>query len=367
MTTEPFSSFKFIGSGDDYFSMAIAEIEIAKFNITMESYIFECDDIGKRVLKALANASKRNVTVRLMVDGIGSHSQILELRTYCQAHQIQFRVFRALPRILIGYARLTQFIRTANRRNHRKLLIVDKQTAFVGSFNISKLHSQTSSGNLAWKDLAAKVEGPEVIKIWELANAYWNKFRLSLRGRIPKINFTRVRSTHSMAARRSSRNLLIEKIRNSKIQIKILTPYFVPSKKLLKALKTATKTHTNIEIIIPWRSDFIIVDMAARFIIRTLLTRKIKVYRYLPSFLHAKSTTIDDWATMGSHNLNHRSLVHDLELDITLENPEELKALEKYWQKIYSESRLVTQEELNNDSFFFRLLCRFAYWFKNWL
>ncbi len=367
MTTETFSSFKFIGSGDEYYSLAIAEIDLAKSNITMESYIFECDDIGIRILTALAGASKRNVTVRLMVDGIGSHSQISELRSYCQTHQIQFRVFRALPNLLIGYARLTQFMRTANRRNHRKLLIIDKQTAFVGSFNISKLHSQASSGNLAWKDLAARVEGPEVAKIWELANAYWNKFRLSLRGRIPKIDFKRVRSTHSMAARRSSRNLLIEKLRTSKKQIKILTPYFVPSKKLLKALKLATKTHTNIEIIIPARSDFLIVDMAARFIIRTLLNRKIKVYRYLPSFLHAKSTTIDDWATMGSHNLNHRSLVHDLELDITLEKTDELAALENYWQIIHAQSRLVTEEELNSDSFVFRLLCRFAYWFKNWL
>ena len=170
-----------------------------------------------------------------------------------------------------------------------------------------------------------------------------------------------------MAARRSSRNQLIDKIRNSKSQIQILTPYFVPSKKLMKALKTATKNHTNIEIIIPLRSDFIIVDMAARFIIRTLLTRKIKVYHYLPSFLHAKSTTVDNWATMGSHNLNHRSLVHDLELDITLEKPDELAALENFWQTVRSQSRLVTQEELNTDSFVFRMVCHFAYWFKNWL
>lgn len=371
MTAEPFTSFNFIGSGDEYFDRIVAEINTAQTEILMECYIFDFDEVGQRVLRALATAAKRKVLTRLMVDGIGTYTQISQIKSYCRSHGIHFRVYRPLPKFLVRFTRFTQFMRTANRRNHRKILIVDKTKAIVASFNISRVHSEKLVGAKVWRDLAAYVEGPEVVKIWDLASAYWTKFRLSLRRRIPKIHFTRVRSTHSMWARRTSRNLLFEKIKNSKKNIKILTPYFIPSKKLVRSLRRACNNHQNIEIIIPVRSDFLIVDMAARHIIRTMLhkpqTREIRFYQYTPTFLHAKSVQSDDWATMGSHNLNHRSLVHDLELDITLEAQTELEALNSYWQYIKSESRLMTREDLAKDSFFTRLLCRFSFWFKNWL
>lgn len=367
MNEKAFTSFKFIGSGDEYYDLIIAEIAKAQSDIIMESYIFDFDGIGKRVLKALADAAKRNVMTRLMVDGIGAYTQISQLKTFCKSNGIHFRVYRPLPFLFGRYGRFTQFMRTANRRNHRKILVIDKKIAFVASFNISQVHSEKLSQERSWKDLAAFIQGPEIEKIWELSNAYWKRFRLSIRRRIPRIDFTRVRSTHSMFARRTSRNQLFDRIKNSQKHVKILTPYFVPSKKLIRALRKATRNQQNIEIIIPNRSDFLIVDLATRHIIRTLLNDKIKVYRYLPTFLHAKSVAVDDWATMGSHNLNHRSLVHDLELDITLESPQELKELEIYWQSIKSASSLITKEELEKDSFFVRQLCRLSFWFKNWL
>lgn len=367
MTFESITSFKLIGSGDDYYNQVVDQIGQAQSEIIMESYIFEFDEVGKRILDALAEAAKRNIFIRLMIDGIGSYTQTSVIREFCTIHGIQFRVYRPLPKLLVDYTRFTQFMRTANRRNHRKVIIIDQQIAFIASLNISRVHSEKILGKNAWKDLAAQISGPEVIKIHQLTNAYWSKFYFSIKGRIPKINFVRIRSTHSMAARRASRNLLFQKIRQSKNHIKILTPYFVPSIKLIRALKQASQAHQNIEIIIPVRSDFLIVDMASRHIIRTLLTKKIKIYQYQPSFLHAKCLSVDNWATLGSHNVNHRSLVHDLELDVTLEKPDELSSLEHYWEQIKINSRLITREELIQDSIFKRLLCRFSFWFKYWL
>lgn len=367
MNVEPFSSFRFIESGDEYYDLIISEITKSENEIIIESYIFDFDAIGKRVLLALAEATKRNVLARVLVDGIGTYAHLAQISAFCRENGIQFRVYRALPYLTNNFRGFTRFLRTINRRNHRKVIVIDKTKAFVASFNISKVHSENLSGKDAWKDLAVFVEGPEVTTIWTLVSVFWTKYYFTVMKSVPQVGLRRIRSTHSMAARRAARNLLFQKIVNSKNHVKILTPYFVPSKKLVRALKTAAKNHGNVEIILPFRSDFLFVDLAARHVLRTLLTHKIKAYQYKPTFMHAKSVCADSWATLGSHNLNHRSLVHDLELDITLEADSELAALESYWQKIKRDSHNVSREELAKDTFFIRVLCRISFWFKNWL
>lgn len=367
MSDVAFNSIRFICSGDEYFDLIVDEINQAQVEVQMESYIFEFDAIGKRILMALADACARKVNVRLMVDGIGSLTSINQIRGYCQANGIEFRVYRALPYIGSILKHFTRFLKVTNRRNHRKILIRDKKAAFVASYNISKVHSEKETGEAAWKDLAVLVKGPEVAKISSLANAYWLRFPFSMVRRQKRINFERVRSTHSMSSRRLAKLQLIDRMMASTHHIRILTPYFVPSKKVIRALITASRNHGNIEILVPSRSDFIIVDLAGRHVLRKLLKYNIKFYQYLPSFMHAKAVIVDDWATLGSHNLNHRSLIHDLEMDVTLEGKFELRPLEDYWEKLKSKSRHISKTEIDQDSFLIRQLCRISFWFKNWL
>ncbi len=367
MSEAAFNSIRFICSGDEYYDLIVDEINQAQVEVQMESYIFDFDAIGKRILMALADARIRQVNVRLMVDGIGSLTSINQIRTYCDAQGIEFRVYRALPYIGSILKHFTRFLKVTNRRNHRKIVVIDKKTAFVASYNVSKVHSEKESGSAAWKDLAVLVKGPEVAKISSLANAYWLRFPFSMMRQHKRVVFERVRSTHSMASRRLAKRQLIDRMKTSTQHVRILTPYFVPSKKVIRALVTSAKNHGVVEIIVPNRSDFIIVDLAGRYVLRKLLKYNIQVYQYQPSFMHAKAIIVDEWATMGSHNLNHRSLVHDLEMDIILEGRTELQPLENYWEHLRSQSRLVSKSEIDQDSFLIRQLCRFSFWFKNWL
>jgi cardiolipin synthase len=362
-----FTSVRFICSGDEYYDLIVHELDHAQSEIQIESYIFDFDSVGQRILHTLAKAVERNVDVRLMVDGIGSLTQISQIREFCRQNGINFRVYRAIPYIDIVVRHFFRFLKTTNRRNHRKIVVVDKRRAFVASFNISKVHSEKESGIEAWKDLAVLVEGPEVAKISALANAYWRRFPFSVMNRHPKIVFTRVRSTHSIASRRMAKQQVLQRMKMAAQRIQILTPYFVPSKKVIRALIMAAKNNVAIEIIIPSRSDFLIVDLAGRYVLRKLLKYNIAVYQYGPSFMHAKCIVIDQWATLGSHNLNHRSLVHDLEMDITIESKPELEPLENYWNSLKKNSVTVSREQIEKDSFFIRMLCRFSFWFKNWL
>lgn len=367
MSDVAFTSIRFISSGDEYYDLIVDEINQAQVEIQIESYIFNFDPIGKRILLALAEARQRNVGVRLMVDGIGSLTSISQIREYCSTHGIEFRIYRALPYIGSIVKHFTRFLKATNRRNHRKIVVIDRSKAFVASFNISRVHSEKECGPAAWKDLAVLVQGPEVQKISSLADMYWIRFPFSIMNRHKRLSFRRVRSTHSMASRRLAKKQLVDRMKASQQTIQILTPYFIPSRKVIRALIVAAKNHGQIEIIIPNRSDFIVVDLAGRYVLRKLLKYKINVYHYQPSFMHAKSVIVDNWATLGSHNLNHRSLIHDLEMDITLEGEAELQPLKTYWSQLKSQARLISKEELDQDSLFIRLLCRFSFWFKNWL
>lgn len=367
MTSAAFDSIQFISKGDDYYELIAQEIAKAQSEVLIESYIFDFDTIGKKILHALAAAAQRNIDVRLLVDGIGSYTQITEISHFCRIHRIKFRVYRALPYWNHFNNKVTRFLKSINRRNHRKIVVIDKTKAFVASFNISNVHSEIESGAHAWKDLAVFVQGPEVSKIWTLANTFWTRFPFSMLNRAPRVTLLRIRSTHSMASRRAGRNQVLHRMANAQYNIKILTPYFVPSRRLIQALIRASKRPVEIELILPKRSDFVVVDLAGRHVLRKLLKHKIKVYHYVPSFMHAKGLIIDDWATLGSHNMNHRSLIHDLELDVTLDGSLEVRPLADYWSTLKSSATEITREELSNDSWLIRVLCQFAFWFRNWL
>ncbi|MBL7546181.1 MAG: phosphatidylserine/phosphatidylglycerophosphate/cardiolipin synthase family protein [Bdellovibrionaceae bacterium] len=367
MATGGFTSIRFISSGDEYFDSLVSEINQAQTEIQFESYIFDFDVVGVRVLAALAEAAKRGVSVRLLIDGIGSFASISSIQKFCRENGIQFRVYRAIPYINSIVRHFFRFLKTANRRNHRKLMIVDRARAFVASFNISKVHSEKEVGKAAWKDLALLVEGPEVTSISALANTYWKRFPFSIMKRRQRLNFERIRSTHSIASRRAAKKQLLTQMSEASKRVYILTPYFVPSRKFVRALIAIAKRKINLEIILPDRSDFLIVDLAGRHVVRRLLKYNIHVSQYTPSFMHAKAVIVDDWATLGSHNFNHRSLVHDLEIDVILKTPTELAPLENYWNHLKENSRPLTKVDIDKDSFFTRMLCRFCFWFKNWL
>ncbi len=367
MKENGFDSIEFICSGDTYYDRIVEELDKAQSEILVESYIFEYDAVGKRILEALASAAKRKIVTRLVVDGIGSYLPIPEISKFCRNNGIQLRVYRALPYMNKMIHQFTRFLKAVNRRNHRKIIVIDNTKAFVASYNISKVHSEKESGAAAWKDLAVFVKGPEVAKIRALADHFWTRSPFRMMRRLPRFPLTHLRSTHSMASRRSGRHILMQKMKEAQQSIQIVTPYFVPSLRLVRGMVRAAHRNIDIEIIIPTRSDFVIVDWAGRHVLRRILKHKIRVYQYKPSFVHAKGLIVDDWATLGSHNLNHRSLIHDLELDVMLEGEESIRPFKNYWQSLKTDSREILPQEIANDSLLLRMLCQFAFWFRNWL
>ncbi len=172
---QTWTDVKFYFSGDDYFQSIFEKIQLAAYEIRIEMYMFNFDELGKAVLEHLKQARLRGVEVYLLVDGIGSIGFLADLDDYCRKNKIHFKIYHPVPiRLrflqrfsfkLLTWKNIRWFFimfRKINNRDHRKVILIDQKIAFVGSQNIAKVHSETLSLDKAWRDTGVEVQGPPV-------------------------------------------------------------------------------------------------------------------------------------------------------------------------------------------------------------
>jgi cardiolipin synthase len=154
---------------------------------------------------------------------------------------------------------------------------------------------------------------------------------------------------------------LIRRIRNAEDHIFVASAYFLPKGSLLRALKYAARKGVDVEIIVPGTTDVPIVRWAAFEVIKNMFKSGIKVFEYQKSILHAKYMIIDDYCSVGSLNLNHRSLLHDLEVEVVLIDPHDRDNLLQQWQIDRAQSALLTEQKLQSNSWLIQVLSRIAF------
>jgi cardiolipin synthase len=147
----------------------------------------------------------------------------------------------------------------------------------------------------------------------------------------------------------------------------ITTPYFVPPKPLLRALTRAAERGVDVRLLVPARSDVFFMPWASGPFYLTLLQAGARVYQYLPRVLHAKTSLGDQWALVGSSNLNHRSILHDLELDILLTEEASLAQLAIAFEADLNESILLDLQTYERQSWWKRLISRVVLLFRVFL
>lgn len=386
--TEPQIQLHF--DGDSYFTAAIQLIEDAQTEVLIESYIFDLDPIGLRVLKAAEIAVSRGAQVYLIVDGIGSFNWLEQIEKKCIQIGVQFRAYHPLPLTklsLISWRQLRRWLRffkKINRRDHRKMISVDRKSILIGSLNISQVHSKEFLDENAWRDTALllKYSNPEpetlflassFFKTWHLCS----KFRTrNLSGRLfdrsprnERINplQSRFRLNTSPWARYRLLLDLRAKMKNAKERILITNAYFLPRRSILKALRQAAKRGVYVGLILPHKTDVWFVREASRSLYYRLIKSGVHIFEYTPRVLHAKTLVIDDWATIGSHNLNHRSMLHDLELEAVVKEKDSIEELIKKWDQDAQSSLEINLTELGKFTWYRRFFSRILYWFRYWL
>ena len=366
--------------GEAYFDALLKDIHKARSSIELETYIFDNDSLGQKIAAALIEAQKRRVHVRVLVDGAGSRHWGSNLGKNLEQAGVQTRVFHPFPWHLWSLSR--SFIRAPlilkwiylllkiNSRNHRKVCLIDQKIAYVGSINITQKHLNKSAGGAAWRDTAVRLSHEDFSQLLQAFDIAWNHqpfkervqeaFRIVRRNPLIRLNYSRHR-------RRVLYKNLIRILSKCKTRIWITNAYFVPDNVLLKHLRDAANTGVDVRILLPKTSDVWMMTWASATFYQNLLNAGVRIFEYLPSFLHAKSLIADDWILVGSSNLNHRSLMHDLEVDINITTPEAKKDLELQFLEDLKNSKEITLKEWNKRPLWQRAMGRLALYLKYWI
>jgi len=355
----------------NYFDALLEDIQQAKSSLVLETYIFNNDAIGKIIISALKEAASRGVAIRVLMDGIGSSKDGEEIANDLESAGIDACIFRPLPwrfslhrrGLLQGkwHEKISNFFWRINKRNHRKVCIIDNQIAWVGSFNITQDHFG-SDGN-SWKDLAARVSDENVTKLQQSFDQIWR--RVDSRRRYPRLRG--FFSNHSILLRMEKNSSLIQLISNARNRVWITNAYFSPSFTFLRTLKRANAAGVSVRIIVPEKSDIFFFPALSSTYYADLLKAGVRIFEYQGKILHEKSMLIDNCAIVGSTNLNYRSFLHDLELDVLLSHPKTIHDMEKNFQDALEHSHEITAPYLLRYPLLLRILGWLSRPLRYWL
>jgi cardiolipin synthase len=302
-------------TGTDKFEALLAEIKQAKHHIHLQYYIFADDEIGRVVKEALIAKAKEGVEVRVLYDDVGSWD--VKKRFFREMSNAGIEV-HAFLRVVFPI-----FSSKVNYRNHRKVVVIDGKTGFLGGMNIADRYLKGVSWGV-WRDSHFKISGKGVHGLqsaflidWYVASKKLVKGKLYYpEEKIFDDNIMQIVTSGPVGHWRAYLQAVTFSITNAKNYVYIQTPYFLPTDGLNQALQTAAMGGVDVRLLLPKRSDTRTANMASRSFLDDMIKAGVKVYFYESGFLHAKLLVIDDMLTsIGSANIDFRSFEHNFEVN----------------------------------------------------
>jgi cardiolipin synthase A/B len=301
----------------------IADLERAERFCHMEFYIWNEGGTADDVCEAVIRAAKRGVTCRILIDAVGS-SRFLKSKSAHQLRENGVQVVAALP---VGVLELLRV--RFDLRLHRKIVVVDNEVAYTGSFNlVDPRFFKQEAGVGEWVDAMVRIEGPIVNSLsalflwdWEVETGQNLNALLQseeLKG-TKQVGPALVRMVPSGPGpfRDSGYQLLLSSIYAARKELVMTTPYFVPDESVLTALVTAARRGVNVTLIVPEKVDSTLVRYASRSFFDELLSAGVCIFQFREGLLHTKSVTVDGHVTLfGTFNLDIRSFWLDFEVTL---------------------------------------------------
>jgi cardiolipin synthase len=323
--------------GGELFPALIGTMDAATRSVMLETYIFDFGGSAAGVAEALERAARRGVAVHVVVDGLGTPPPPREWRERFSDAGVQWAVYS--PPGLLG-----MLVPGRWQRMHRKLCVVDDQVAFCGGINILDDYHDPNHGSLTAPrfDFAVRVEGPLVGDAQRAMTRLW--LRLSMRSRLQELaaalealsdsRFPPGADDPPAAGARAALALRdnlrfrtrIERayrkaIGGAREEIIIANAYFVPGRKMRKALIVAAQRGVRVRLLLQGRYEYFMQYYSSRPVYGSLLRAGVEIHEYAPSFLHAKVAVVDGrWATVGSSNLDPLSMLLAREANVIVED-----------------------------------------------
>jgi cardiolipin synthase len=336
-----------LAGGDAAYPVMLAAIEQARDCIALASYIFRNDTAGRRFTEALIAAHKRGVAVRVLLDSVGI-GYFLPLAYW--------RMRRAgVPAARFLHTWVPWRMPFLNMRNHRKILVVDGRTAFIGGMNVGAENCRSLSPKHHIEDVHFRVEGPGVRPVMETFARDWvftTEERLDDRCWWPKLDakgpvFLRGLSSGPDADIYKLEMILGVALSVARQRVRIVTPYFLPDARLQFSIAEAVLRGVEVEIVLPRQSDWRFMDWATRGHLRFFNHIEAKVYMTPRPFDHTKLAVVDgEWSLIGSSNWDARSFRLNFEYDLECYDRALAKELEALIDTKIARAERITPESL---------------------
>jgi cardiolipin synthase len=352
--------------GPATYQAMFAAIRRAKDHINVESYIIEDGEVGEQFADLLLERQAQGIQVNLIYDSVGAFGTprtFFDRLTQAGVHVLEFNPVNPLN---------VKKPWTLNHRDHRKLLVVDGNTAFLGGINISSVYSTGSfvrgSGGGAnpaagWRDTDIQIEGPVVGEFQKLFIDTWTKQQgkpLAQKDYFPTVppqgrDIVRAIGSTPDDPYSLIYLTLISAITNAEKQVYITNAYFVPDPQLLKALLDAAARGVDVRLILPGHSDSATVFHAGRSHYAQLLEGGVKIYERRGALLHAKTAIVDGvWSTVGSTNLDWRSALDNDEINAVILGSEFAAQMQAAYAKDLAASESIELSSWNRRSLVLR-------------
>jgi cardiolipin synthase A/B len=385
--------------GRALFPAMIDQIEAARHSVWLALYMVTSRGQSALVLQALMQAAQRGVSVHLVADAFGSHDAPQSLWAELEAAGVKVARYRPLHRFwgLLDSA--------GWRRMHIKLCVIDDTEGFVGGINLIDdffdLHHGWSGAPRL--DYAVHVKGPALIPMQHTVKAVWTRAKLgrdwrddvgqwlSDKHRVRRLRVwlqqARLRLTRreedrfargaqsreamrcafvmrdNLLQRRTIEQAALQAIQQARHRIDIVTPYFYPRRAIRKALRAAAMRGVKVRLLLQGKVDYQLAAMAARVLYGELRRDGVQIYEYQPAFLHAKVLCVDDeWATVGSSNLDPLSLVLNMEANLIVKDRAFVRALSAELTIDFGKSREVLGSAQDASDWRLRLKRGFIRW-----
>lgn len=358
--------------GEHVFPAMLQAIAGATEEILLEMYWFASDRIGTVFAEALAAKASEGVRVQIIYDAVGSweasSSMFAAMREAgCEIHQFN-PIAPWRKRFNVG---------VVNRRDHRKMLVVDGRILFVGGVNIGDPWAPIADGGQGWRDDMIRIVGPAAQNGRAIFNETWltlgrpvraSDWRPSLESVPGADTRVRVLANFFRGDRVAIRREYLRQITRARKQICISNSYFVPDRQVRSQLAAAVRRGVDVKVLLPGESDLVAVFYASRRLYDWLMRHGITLWEWQGPVLHTKSACIDDaWCTVGTYNLDYRSWRFNLEVNVAVEDPEVSTAMRVRFEQDLERSTPVDPRNWRFRPVSDRLIESFFYLFRRLL
>ena len=327
--------------GQHLYDDMLAAIAAARHMVLFETYIWKGDEIGERFKQALVDAAERGVEVYVIYDAFANIVVDPRFKSFPPVLRVlRYPLYNAGWRVLD----LRRY-----GRDHRKILVVDDDVAFVGGFNIGSAYATE------WRDTHCRITGAAV---WDLKRSFadfWNDHRRGRRPLLlettdaawePRIRLHRNLPRHWMFPIRA---MYLEAINRARRNIWMTHAYFIPDQDFVDALNAAARRGVDVKILVPRTSNHVVADWISRGYFGQLLAAGVQIHRFEGAMVHAKTATIDgNWSTVGTANIDRLSMTGNYEINAEFIDPGMAKVMEAIFASDLEQSSHLSPRDWNS-------------------